>query len=130
MNDFDAILKRSFAEAPEPVDDGFSVNVSHAVSHAESAIKVRNATYSVGMATAGAAILYGAYTVATAFGQEFLASAGLEVARAHSAMSSAPSMSGAAQGFMQTLSAGVMTQILLVTAALAGGAVAYRASQD
>lgn len=130
MNDFDALLKRSFAEAPEPVDDGFSVNVSHAVARTESALKVRNAAYQVGMAAAGAAILYGAYSVATAFGQEFLASAGLEVARAHGALSSAPSVSGATQGFLQSLSAGVMTQILLATAALAGGAVAYRATQE
>ncbi len=130
MNDFDALLKRSFAEAHEPADDGFSVNVSHAVARSESALKVRNAAYSVGMAAAGAAILYGAYTVATAFGQEFLAAAGLEVARAHGALSSAPSVSGAAQGFLQSLSAGFMTQVLLATAALAGGAVAYRATQE
>ena len=81
------------------------------------------------MAAAGAAILYGGYTFAAAFGQDFLATAGLEVARAHGAMSSAPSVSGAAQGLMQSVGAG-LTQILLITGVLAGGAVAYRSTQD
>ena len=35
-----------------------------------------------------------------------------------------------AQSWMQSISAGLMSQMLLITAALAGGAVAYRASQD
>jgi hypothetical protein len=130
MNDFDALLTRSFAEAhDEPADDGFSVNVGKAVARREGANKIRNAAYTVGMAAAGAAVLYGAYGIATAFGQEFLATAGLEVARAHGAMSNAPSIGGAAQGVVQSLGAG-FTQILLVTAALAGGAVAYRATQE
>lgn len=129
MNDFDALLTRSFAEAHEPADDGFSVNVGHAVARRERANKFRNATYTIGMAAAGAAVLYGAYGIATAFGQEFLATAGLEVARAHGAMSSAPSIGGATQGILQSLGTG-FTQVLLVMAALAGGAVAYRATQE
>ena len=35
MSDFDAMLKRSFAEAHEPVDDGFTVSVTHAVAGSE-----------------------------------------------------------------------------------------------
>lgn len=129
MTDFNALLTRSFAEADEPADDGFSVKVGHAVARSENALKVRNAAYTVGMAAAGAAILYGTYGLVSTFGQELMASAGLEVARAHGAISSAPSVTGAAQGLLQSMSAG-LTQVLLITAALAGGAVAYRATQD
>lgn len=129
MTDFDALLKRSFAEAPEPVDDGFTVKIEHAVARRESALKVRNLAQSVGMAAAGAAVVYGGYALYGAFGQELLASAGLEIARAHGAISSAPSIGGAAQGVLGTLGAG-MTQIMLMTAAaLAGGAVVYRQTQ-
>jgi hypothetical protein len=129
MNDFDALLKRSFAEADEPADNGFSVSVGHGVARSEFGLKVRNATYAVGMATAGIAVLYGAYGVASSFGPELLASAGIEVARAHGAISGAPSVSGAAQGMLQSLGAG-LTQVMLILGALAGGAVAYRAAQD
>ena len=41
MTDFDALLKRSFAEAHEPLDDGFSVNVGHAVAQREAGHAVR-----------------------------------------------------------------------------------------
>src|SRR5262245_4487662 len=129
MTDFDALLKRSFAEAHEPADDGFSVKVGHAVSRRESAVKARSLVYALGMAAAATAVVYGVSGMALSFGQEVLASAGLEIARAHGAISNAPSISGAAQGVMQSLGAG-MTQILLVTAALAGGAAAYRATRD
>jgi hypothetical protein len=130
MTEFNAMLTRAFAEAhDEPADDGFTVKVGHAVARGERINKIRNGAYSVGMAAAGAAVLYGAYGIASVFGQEFLASAGLELARAHGAVASAPSVGGAAQGVLQAMGAG-MTQILLVTAALAGGAVAYRSAQE
>lgn len=130
MTDFDALLKRSFAEAPEPVDDGFTVKIEHAVAHRETALKTRNLAQTVGFAAAGAALLYGGYAFYGAFGQEILASAGLEVARAHGALTTAPTVGGAAQGLFQSIGAG-MTQILLMTAAaLAGGAVVYRTTQD
>jgi hypothetical protein len=129
MTDFDALLKRSFAEAAEPADDGFSVRIEHAVARRETASKVRNLAQTMGLAAAGAAVAYGAWGLAAGFGQELLATAGLEIARAHGAISSAPSLGGAAQGVMQTLSAG-MTQTLLILAALAGGAVAYRTVQE
>jgi len=129
MTDFDALLKREFAQAPEPADDGFSVRIGHVVARREASAKTRVLAQQVGMAAAGAAICYGLYTFASSFGQEMMASAGLEIARAHGALSTAPSVGGAAQGVLQSLGAG-MTQILLITAALAGGAVAYRATQD
>lgn len=129
MTDFDALLKRSFAEAPEPVDDGFAVNVGHAVARREAQAKARGAFQVAGVALACGALAYGAYAVLAALGPEVAASAGLEIARAHGAISDAPSIGGAAQSLLQSLGAG-MTQILLVMAALAGGTVAYRASQD
>jgi hypothetical protein len=131
MTDFDALLKRSFAEAHEPADDGFSVAVGHAVARRETALKVRGVLQAAGVAVGCGALAYGAYALlGGAFGQDLLASAGLELARAHGAISNAPSVGGAAQGLLQSMGAG-MTQILLLTAAaLAGGAVAYRAAQE
>lgn len=124
MNEFDALLKRSFAEAPEPADDGFSAHVSKVVAHNEATAKVRRFAHAVGLAAAGAAILYGAYALMSAFGQQFLAEAGLGIARAHGALSGV----GSGQSLM-SMGAG-MSQILLITAALAGGAVAYRSAQE
>ena len=129
MTDFNALLKRSFAEAREPADDGFSVNVGHAVARRERAAKARGAFQIAGVTVACGALAYGAYAVLAALGPEVAASAGIEIARAHGAISNAPSIGGAAQSMLQSMSAG-MTQILLVTMALAGGAVAYRVSQD
>ncbi|MBL8548194.1 MAG: hypothetical protein JNL81_17160 [Hyphomonadaceae bacterium] len=129
MTDFDALLKRSFAEAHEPADDGFVVNVTHRVAKREADLKVRG-YMQVGAITIGAAaVSWGLYAFAGAFSQDVAASAGLEVARLHAAVSTAPDAGAAAQGFVQSLGAG-LTQILLVTAALAGGAVAYRATQE
>lgn len=136
MSDFDALLKRSFAEAPEPQDDGFSLNVVHAVARAEKALQIRTWIQSTGMAIGGAAALYGVYAFVAAFGQEVLASAGLEIARLHGSLSAAPSVTqatgdavGATQGMLQSLGAG-LTQVLLLAGVLAGGAVAYRATQQ
>ena len=84
----------------------------------------------LGAVTIGAAaVSWGLYSVAGAFGQEFMASAGLEVARAHAALSVVPDPGAAAQNFIQSMGAG-LTQVLLITAALAGGAVAYRSTQQ
>ena len=129
MTDFDALLKRSFAEAHEPADDGFSVTVGHAVARRETALKTRNAFQLGGVAVACGALAYGAYALLNVFGQDVLAIAGLEVARAHGAMNSASSMGVAAQSLLQSASVG-LTQLLVVSLALAGGAVAYRASQE
>ncbi|MEZ5957026.1 MAG: hypothetical protein R3C27_07455 [Hyphomonadaceae bacterium] len=129
MTDFDALLKRSFAEAPEPADDGFVVNVGHAVAKREAGLKVRSYMQYGAITIGAAAVSWGLYAIAGAFGQELMASVGLEVARAHAAVSTVPDAGAAAQGFIQSMGAG-LTQILFVTAALAGGAVAYRATQD
>ena len=130
MTDFDALLKRSFAEAhDEPADDGFSVNVAHGVARRETALKIRNAFQVGAVLIACGALSYGGYTALSTLAPEAMATAGLEVARVHGAISNTPSLGGVAQTLLQTLSAGV-TQLLLITCALAGGAVAYRVSQD
>ncbi|MBC7770376.1 MAG: hypothetical protein H7124_16470 [Phycisphaerales bacterium] len=130
MTDFDALLKRSFAEAHEPVDDGFTVKIEHAVVRREAALKIRNLAQTVGLAAAGATLLYGGYAVYGGFGQEVLGAAGIELARAHGALNSAPTVGATAQDVLQSIGTG-MTQIMLMTAAaLAGGAVLYRTTQD
>jgi hypothetical protein len=129
MTDFDALLKRSFAEAHEPADDGFVVNVTHTVAKREAGLKARSYIQYGAITIGAAAVSWGLYAFAGAFGQEFMASAGLEVARMHAAVSTAPDAGAAAQNFVQSMGAG-LTQILLVTAVLAGGAVAYRSTQD
>lgn len=129
MSDFDALLKRSFAEAAEPADDGFSVRVSKAVAARESVAKWRQIAQGAGLAAAGVGLFYGASGLFGAFGQEILAMAGLQMAQAQAAVASSPDVAGQAQGVLQSLGAG-LTQVLLAMAALAGGAVAYRAVQD
>lgn len=130
MNEFDSILKRSFAEVHEPSDDGFSVRVAEGVARRERTNRAFGLVQAAGMSVAGVAIVYGAYAVASIYGQDLLASAGLEFARVHGALSTgAPAVSTQSQGILQSIGAG-LSQILLVTAALAGGAVAYRAAQE
>jgi hypothetical protein len=130
MNELDALLKRSFAEADVPADDGFSVKVAHAVSLRERAAQARTVLYSLGLAAGGAAVAYGVYSFASVYGPQIIASAGLELARAHGALASAPTAGAAAHGVIQSLGAG-MTQVLLLTAAaLTGGAVVYRSTQQ
>jgi hypothetical protein len=136
MNEFDAVLKRGFAEAHEPADDGFSVHVGHAVARHEKALQIRNYVQNAGMSIGGAAALWGAYSFAGAMAPEIMANLGLEVARIHGALSGAPTVTtatgdafGQAGGMLASLGAG-LTQILLVMGVLAGGAVAYRAAQQ
>ncbi|MBS0384150.1 MAG: hypothetical protein JSS00_02235 [Proteobacteria bacterium] len=123
MSDFDALLKRSFAEAHEPADDGFSIQVSHAVARNERVARIRNAAQSGAWAVAAAAILFGLYGLAMNIAPDVLTSLGFGISRAHDVIS------GPGANAMQTLSAG-MTQILLVVGAIAGGLVAYRATQE
>jgi hypothetical protein len=123
MSDFDALLKRSFAEAHEPADEGFSVNVGHAVARGERVARIRNGVQTGAWAIAGGAVLFGLYGMTMSFAPDVLASLGFGMSRAHEAIT------GPGANVMQTLSAG-MTQILLVTGAIAGGLVAYRATQD
>lgn len=136
MSDFDALLKRSFAEAHEPEDDGFSLSVAHGVARSEKALQIRNVAQSVGMALGGAAVMYGGYVFLGAYGQEFLATIGLEIARIHGSLSATPSVAdaagsaaGQAQTLLQAMGAG-LTQVLLLAGVLAGGAVAYRSTQQ
>lgn len=130
MNDFDALLKRSFAECEEPADNGFSVRVERSVARREARAKNFEIVRGLGWGVAAAAVAYALIWLAQAFGlQSLLSFAGDEVGEARAALASGPSVGDLAGGLNQALSAG-MTQFLLVAAALAGGAVAYRASQE
>jgi hypothetical protein len=135
MTEFNALLKRAFAEAPEPVDDGFTLRIGRAVARRESAIGARALIYAIGLGVAGVAVFVGLFPLIWGFGGDLLSSGGLEIARVQGAFNAeAPvltyAVSEQAQSWLQTLSAGLMSQMLLITVALAGGAVAYRASQD
>ena len=123
MTEFDTLLKRGFAEAHEPADDGFSGNVAHGVARHENAAKIRNAAQTGAWAIAGAAVLYGLYGMVMTFAPDILASVGFGVVRAQAAIN------GPGADMMRSLSAG-LTQILLITGAIAGGLVAYRATQE
>lgn len=129
MSDFDALLKRSFAEAPEPADDGFSVRIAETVAHREHALKVRQWVQTGAFALAAATVAYGAYSVAGALGPELQAAIGLQLAEAQTSLSAAPSPASLVDSVAAAFGAG-LTQILLATIALAGGAVAYRAVQQ
>lgn len=133
MSDFNALLKSSFAEIEEPADAGFSVNVSHGVARVERAAKVRSWTQTVGVMAGAAATAWGLYSVVGVFAPDIIAAGSLEAARLQNAISSGPQLSAAAEtagvGLMQSIGLG-MTQILLATGALVGGAVAYKAAQD
>jgi hypothetical protein len=123
MSDFEALLKRSFAETHEPADDGFAARVGHAVARRETLAQVRAAAQNFALSVAGLAVLYGLYGMAQSYAPEFLASAGLGIARAHAAF-------GAPASDAIRVIAASLPQILLATGALAGGLVAYRAAQD
>ncbi len=132
MTDFDALLKRSFAEAHEPADDGFVVNVTSAVAHREASLKTRTYAQYCAMAIGFVAASWGLYSTIgalTPLSQEIMALFGLEVARAHAAVSTGPDVGATAQNFVQAMGVG-MTQILMISAALFGGAIAIRASRD
>jgi hypothetical protein len=123
MSDFDALLKRSFAEAHEPADDGFSVQVGHGVARSERAVRMRNAFQSGAWAIAGGAVLFGVYGIAMNVAPDVLTSLGFGMSRAHEALT------GPGANVMVAISA-VLPQIMLATGALAGGVVAYRATQE
>jgi hypothetical protein len=129
MSDFEALLKRSFAEADEPVDDGFSARINARVSRRVSDGRLRQAAQAFGLAAAGAVAVYALVGLFGHQGQGVLDAASLEVARAQGALSAAAPLSGVGRDLLQSMSAG-LTQILLATAAMVGGAVAYRSTQD
>ncbi len=123
MTDFNATLTRAFAEAHEPADDGFVRRVAHRIERREKAALWLLSAQGVGIAAAAAAIVYGLMPLFGVFGPELLADAGLEVARAHGALTQASSIN------LTTMAAG-LTQVLFAVGALAGGALVYRTSQQ
>lgn len=123
MSDFDAFLTRSFAEAPEPVDDGFTVRISEAVVRREKSALWLTVIQGVIMASAALAVVGGLMSAYAVFGPQLVSALGLELARAHGAMAQA------APSGMTSLAAG-LTPLLLLAGALTGGALVYRQSQQ
>jgi len=119
MDAFETSLKRAFAEAPEPADDGFAFRVAGAVQKREKASQTRVIVEGFGMAAGATALVVAIAQIAGAVAPDVLASAGLELARAHGAL---------ATGASFNMGAG-LTQMLFVLGALGGGAVVYRANQ-
>ena len=128
MNDFDALLTRSFAEAHEPVDDGFSVRVAHVVARRERTGQVRTVVYAFAMAGAGAAVAAGLLAIGNVFAPTVIDNAGLQLAHAQSALATTSSFGAYVQGLWQSMGAG-MTQFLLVAAAATAGALTLRNTQ-
>jgi hypothetical protein len=128
MDHFDATLKRAFAEAPEPEDQGFTVRVSAGVAKRERGALGWVLAQRVGFVAAGLAIAFGALQFILAIGPQIMASFGLELARAHGAVSGS-SLDMDFGAALANLSVG-LPQIMLVIAVLAGGAVAYRTAQE
>ncbi|MDX2277539.1 MAG: hypothetical protein NW206_18985 [Hyphomonadaceae bacterium] len=121
MNDFNAALTRAFAEEHhEPADDGFSFRVTEAVARKEKRAVWVAVAQGLAVATAIAAVALGLLAGLAAFGPAIMASLGLEVARAH----------GALTAFDTTSLAAGMTQFLLFAGALAGAGMVYRNSQQ
>lgn len=137
MTEFNALLTRAFAEAEQPADDGFSVRVGEAVARHDQAVRWRAICQNVGVGAAVAVVGYLVLGPVFTFGQEWLASASLDVTRAmgsaEDALASGPNViqqaGSAGSGWLQSMSLG-LTQILLIAGALAGGLVAYRSAQD
>jgi hypothetical protein len=124
MDDFNATLTRAFAEEHhEPADDGFTLRVGAAVARQEKFIVWMSVVQGVGAAAAAAAVVWGLIVGFGMYGSSLMASFGLELARAHGALTEASSFSFA------TLAAG-MTQFLLIAGALAGAGLVYRNSQQ
>lgn len=132
MTDFNATLTRAFAEAHEPADDGFSVNIGHAVARHERLAKVMAGVQTAGATVATVAVGYGLWSAFSGFAPDLMASVGLEFAKAHGAISQAPTVANNASvigsTFMNSIGAG-LSQIMMVTGLIVGGAVAVRSTQ-
>jgi hypothetical protein len=127
MNAFDAELRRAFAESDEPADAGFSVAVSHRVARHERLARASVVGRQAAVGVAMVAIAFGVLALARAMGPEMLASFGLELARAHGALSQADGLQPAA---VLTSLGGALSQFLIAAAAAAGGVAAFRAVQE
>lgn len=123
MDAFEATLKRGFAETHEPADDGFTVRVGDAVARKERAAKLLGGFQVAGTLAASLSVAWAALTVVQGLAPDVMASLGLELAKAHGAMSSGASFN------MATLGGG-LTQMLLVLGSLTGGALLYRNTQQ
>jgi hypothetical protein len=125
MNDFNAALTRAFAEQHhEPAEDGFARRVAAAVARKERLKLWLLIAQGVGVAVAVSAVIWGLIAGFGVYGPGLMASLGLEIARAHGALTQAGAFNFAA------LAAAGMTQFMLIAGALAGAGMAYRNSQQ
>jgi hypothetical protein len=127
MNAFDTELKRAFAEFDQPVDDGFSVAVTARVARRERLASAGAMGRQVAVGLACVALAFGGLELVRAVGPQLMASLGLELARAHGALSQADGIQPSA---LLTAMSGGLTQILLAAATAVGGLAAYRAVQE
>lgn len=127
MDAFESQLKAAFAEVADPVDDGFTVNVSRSVAAHERRAVWLGIAFNTTIVVAGLAVAFGFYQLVSAYGAQVLAAFGLEIARAHGALSQGDSV----QTLMSQGALGLgLTQIMLILAAAAGGVVALRNARD
>jgi hypothetical protein len=127
MSDFEAVLRRGFAEIDEPSDEGFSHAVAGRVAGRVRMAKLGAAGRSLAVGVACIALAFGGLELFRAFGPQVLATAGLELARAHGALTQAE---GVQPATLLASMGGALTQVLLAGAAAAGGLAAFRASQE
>jgi hypothetical protein len=130
MDAFESQLKAAFAESAYPVDDGFTVAVGRKVARRENQAKWAAIAFNVTIVVAGLAVAFGVYQLLSAYGQQFLASFGLEIARAHGALNQGESVEALGQSALQGVMGIGLTQILLFVTAAAGGLVAIRNARD
>ena len=122
--DFDATLKRAFAEAPEPADDHFVHAVSWRVAKREKAAAALAWGQVVGITVGAMAAAFCLLTMLVPMAPSLMASFGLELAQAHGSMVSASSFN------LSAVSAAGLTQMLIVFGAIAGGAALVRVNQQ
>lgn len=119
--DFDATLKRAFAEAPEAVDDRFVVSVSKAVSRREKAIQLMAWVQVIGMAVAAMAAASGLFVLLTPDAVRAMTATMNGFVDARTALS-AINASGAAMT--------MLVEAAVTLGAVAGGVVLYRSNQQ
>lgn len=131
MDAFETELKRAFAAPADPVDEGFSVNVSTRVAKVEQRRSWSAMARNAGLGVAGLAALVGVMGLAQGLAPDLIASLGMGFAKAHGAVAQAEVAAPQAlsqdfnQGVQSLVSLG-LTQIMVLAAMLAGGVYAVR----
>ncbi|MBI1250346.1 MAG: hypothetical protein GC189_02610 [Alphaproteobacteria bacterium] len=122
FTDFDAELRRTFATAEGPVDDGFSVAVAHRVAAKERGAQLGAWARLAALLVAGGAAAYGVIALIRELGPMLMAQFGMEVVTLQSALANANAG--------EAVSSMMLTQMLIVLGLGAGGVAAYRAVSE